>query len=107
MDAQIRAVKFFLSAQAYADQLLQHAIDQIAAGKSDRHTEQRAAQLRHEAHAASAAKRLEAKYPCGYPAPCAAQTMQRPHAEHVVDLPAVLRQGEHHHEQRSEERRVG
>ena len=34
------------------------------------------------------------------PPPAPAQAGQRPDAEHVVDLPAVLREGEHDDEQR-------
>lgn len=63
MNTQVRAIEFFLGAQAYADQFFQHAVYSIAAGKSDHHTKQCAAQLRHEAHSADSAKRLEAEYP--------------------------------------------
>ena len=51
-----------------------------------------AEQLRAEAHAAQAAERPGAEDAAGDAAPGAAQAVQRPDAEHVVDLPAVLRQ---------------
>ncbi len=56
-------------------------------------------QLRHEGDAASAAQRLAAEDAGRDAAPGAAQAMQRPDAEHVVDLPAVLGEREHDHEQ--------
>ena len=58
----------------------------------------RADQLRGQAHAAQAAQRLAAEDAGRDAAPGAAQAVQRPHAQHVVDLPAVLRQREHHDE---------
>ena len=56
-------------------------------------------ELRAERDAADAAQRLRAEDARGEAAPRAAQAVQRPHAEHVVDLPAVLRQREHEHEE--------
>ena len=48
------------------------------------------------AHAiAHAAERRAAEDAARQPAPRAAQAVQRPHAEHVVELPAVLREREH------------
>ena len=56
-------------------------------------------QLRHEGHDADAAECLLPEDAGGDTAPGAAQAMQRPDAKHIVDLPAVLRQREHHDEQ--------
>src|SRR5574340_10039 len=99
VDRQVRAVEFLFRLQPDAGELLHRAIYRIAARERNRYPEQRAAQLRHEAHAADAAERLEAEDAGSDAAPRAAQAMQRPHAEHIVDLPAVLRQRKHPHKQ--------
>src|SRR5512140_57160 len=97
--AQVRAVEFFFRVEADADRLADRAINQKTAAEGDAHAQQGADELRHEADAAQPAQRFQPEYACRDAAPCAAQSMQRPDAKHVVYLPAVLRQGKHQHEQ--------
>jgi hypothetical protein len=82
----------------------QRAIDDEAADHGHRDAHQRADQLRHEGNAAQPAQRLHAEDAGGDAAPGAAQAVQRPDAEHVVDLPAVLRQGKQVDEQAARHR---
>ncbi len=77
----------------------QHAVDHEAAEQGPGHAHGGADQLGGEAHAAQAAQGLLAEDAGGDAAPGAAQAVQRPDAQHVVDLPVVLREREHPDEQ--------
>ena len=99
MDAEVGAVELFFLVEADADQFLDRAIDDEAAGEGDADAEQCADELRHEADATDAAQCFGAEDTRCDAAPRATQAVQRPHAEHVVDLPAILREGEHDDEQ--------
>ena len=83
---------------------LSSAVDDEAAGQAPGDRAQRADRLRRQRDAAQAAQRLLPEDARGDAAPGAAQAVQRPHAQHVVDLPAVLRQREHAHEDRARDR---
>src|SRR5690606_38156308 len=92
-------VEFLLLIQAQAADALDQGI--YAEAADDRHgdAEQGGEQLAAEGHATQTAERGAAEDAAGNAAPGAAQAVQRPHAEHIVDLPAVLRAGEQLHEE--------
>jgi hypothetical protein len=99
VDGEVGAVEFVFGIEADADEGFQRAIDQQAAAEGDDDAQRGAGELAHEGDAAEPAQRLGAEDAGGDAAPGAAQAVQRPDAEHVVDLPAVLRQREHHDEE--------
>ena len=101
VDAQVRPLVFLFLIEAQAENQLQRAVDRKTAGQRDGDAENGHHQLRHEGDAAGAAQGLAAEDPGGNPAPGAADAVQRPDAEHVVDLPAILGQREHDDEQRT------
>src|SRR3569832_2148947 len=86
VDAEIGAGVFLFLAQTQTERGLQTAIDDTAAGQRAQHAE--------------SAQRRTAEKARGDAAPHAAQAVQRPYAEHVVDLPFVLGEGEGPDEQR-------
>lgn len=90
MNRQVRTVILLFLAQAQAVGALDHAVHQQAAAQRHDHTQGGADQLADQADAAQATQRGLAKDAAGDAAPYAAQAMQWPHAEHVVDLPTVL-----------------
>ena len=98
MDGKVGAVVFILLVQADAHQLLDDAIDQATAHQGDNDGQAGHEQLGQEGHATGATQGLQPEDAGGDAAPGAAQAVQGPDAEHVVDLPAVLGQGEHDHE---------
>ena len=95
VDGQIGAVEFLLLAQTQAHGLLEQAVDQQAAQRGPGHAHQRAYELGQRMHAAKPAQCLRAEDAGRNAAPGAAQTVQRPHTQHIVDLPFVLGQSEH------------
>ena len=99
VDRQIRPVVFLFLGESQADGLTHDAVNQQGADDRNDETEQGAEQLTGEADATHAPQGFTAENPGGYATPGAAQTVQRPHAQHVVYLPAVLGQREHHHGQ--------
>ena len=106
MDREVGAVEFLLGIEAQADARLEPAVDDRTAGERDRHADRGAGDLRGERHAAHAAERARAEDPRGDAAPRAADAVQRPHAEDVVDLQLVLRHGEQPREERTRDRAV-
>ena len=95
MDRQICAFKLFFSTQANANKRFQQAVNHDTTQQRPHHAHGGADQLRLQAHAAHAAKGFRPKNTRRNAAPRAAQTMQWPNAQHVVNLPFVLRPGEH------------
>ncbi len=100
VDGEVGAVEFLFGVEADTEGLFQHAIDHEAADQGHCDAHQRADDLRGQRHPAQPAQRLHAENARGNAAPGATQAVQRPDAQHVVDLPAVLRQGEHPDKQR-------
>ena len=98
MYGEVGAVEFLLGVEAQADRHLDQAIHHEAAGGGNGDPQRGAGQLRQERHAAQPAQRLAAENAGRQPAPRAAQAVQRPHAQHVVLLPCILRPRKHHHE---------
>ena len=78
---------------------LDHAVHQQAAAKCYRHAQPGADQLADQAHAAQPTQGRLPKDAAGNATPHATQAMQRPHAQHVVDLPARLGSDEAPYEQ--------
>src|SRR5574344_2772554 len=98
VDRQIRAVVLLFLGEAQADGLTHHTVDQQGADDGNRHAEQGAEQLADEADAAHAPQGFTAEDPCRNPAPGAAQAVQRPDTEHVVELGTALQPGEDQYE---------
>ncbi|RMP71976.1 hypothetical protein ALQ17_05320 [Pseudomonas fluorescens] len=90
MDRQVCAVILLFLAQAQPVHALDHAVHQQAAGQRDQHAKGGADQLADQADTAQATQCRLAEDAAGNAAPHPTQTMQRPHAQHVVDLPAIL-----------------
>src|SRR5690242_12025317 len=99
MDGQVGAVELLFRIKTDADGALDAGIHDKATDHGDQDAEQGANQLAGQADAAQASEGVIAKDAGGNAAPGATQAMQRPHAEHVVDLPAVLRHGKELYEQ--------
>src|SRR5476651_1649179 len=90
VDRQVRAVILLFLTQAQAVNALDYAIHEEAAGQRHHHTQRGADQLADQTHTAQTAQGRLAEDPAGNPAPHAAQTVQRPHTQHIIDLPAIL-----------------
>src|SRR3954467_1085356 len=90
VNREIGAVEFVFGIHADTDHELESAVHNQAAAERDHDTEHSSTQLRHQAHTPETAEPLRAEDARCNAAPCATQSMQRPHTEHVVDLPAVL-----------------
>jgi hypothetical protein len=101
VDGEVGPIEFFFRVQAQANTGLQGAINRHATQQGDGNSRQGADQLRGETHATEAPQGLQAEYAGGNAAPSPAKPMQGPDTEHVIDLPFVLRDGEHEHEQRA------
>lgn len=99
MDGEVGAVVLLFLVQAQAKGGLEGAVDRGAAHQSDDNGQGGHDQLGHEGDAAQAAQGLAAEDAGRDAAPGAAQAVQGPNAEDVVDLPAVLGEGEHEDEQ--------
>ena len=91
MNGQIGAVILLLLAQAYANKRLEHPVHRKAAEQGHGDPGQAAKQLAGNAHAAETAPQWLAEDTAGNAAPYAAQAMQRPDAQHIIDLPFDLR----------------
>ena len=94
MDRQVGADELVFLRQSQADRGAQHAVDDESARECPGNAERGACELRAEADAATPAERRLAEEAGRDAAPGAAQAVQRPDAEDVVDPPAVLRQRE-------------
>lgn len=99
VDGQVGTVVFLFGIETDADGFLQPAIDRKTASQGNRDAQSGTDQLAHEAYTAHTAQCLCPEDTGGNAAPGTAQAMQRPDAEYVVDLPAVLGDGEHRDEQ--------
>src|SRR3569623_1115084 len=104
VDAEVGAGIFLFLAQTQTERGLQSAIDDTAARQCDQHAKSGTKKLRQQAHSAESAQRRTAENARGNAAPHAAQAVQGPHAEHVVDLPFVLGESEGPDEQRPSHR---
>ncbi|MNN54862.1 hypothetical protein D3C81_1697020 [compost metagenome] len=101
MQRQVRTLELLLMAQAQPMQRADCAINGKAADQCHHNAHQAAQQLADQADTAHATQCRLAKDAAGNATPHAAQAMKWPHAQHVVDLPAVLRRSEGPDEQRA------
>ena len=101
MDRKIRTHMLFLFREADTHRLLKEAVDNKATGQCIARAEQAAHQLRRKRHPAETTERLKPEHPASHAAPDAAEAMQGPHAENVVDLQSVLAHVEHDDEDRA------
>src|SRR3546814_8079981 len=92
---------FFLGREAYADVSAEQAIDGKACDQRIGRARQRAEKLAPKGDAADAAKACQPEDAAGDAAPEAANAMQRPDAEHVVDLELALAPLKHRHEEQT------
>lgn len=81
-------------AQAQPMQLANQAVHGKTTGQCDQHACQAAQQLADQADTPHTTQHCLTKHTAGNPSPQAAQAVQRPDTEHIVDLPAVLRGSE-------------
>ena len=91
MDGQVCPIVFLLLGHAQPHGELEHAINHHAAEQRPDNAHRGANQLRTEGDATQPAQCFAAKNTRSKSAPSAAQTMQGPDAQHVVNLPFVLR----------------
>src|SRR5450830_1786154 len=90
VDRQIGAFELLFLRQAQAQCDLEQAIDHQTANSRPSHAHGSADQLGAQAHAAQAPQGLAAEQAGGHAAPGAAQAVQGPDTQHVIDLPFVL-----------------
>src|SRR5690606_23945430 len=96
---QVGSHVFLLGAQTDTGNRLEPAVDDNTTDESDSTAEHCAGDLRHQRHTTHAPQTCRTENTGGNTAPGAAQAMQGPDPKHVVDLPAVLGQGERPDEQ--------
>src|ERR1700760_3902963 len=93
VNRQIGAVVLVFLIEPQPDRQPDRTVHECAAERRHDDSAQRAHQLRAERNAAQAAERAQAEDACRDTTPRAAQTVQRPYAQYVVDAPAVLHAG--------------
>ncbi len=99
MDRQIRAIELFFRIEPQTNRQVQCFVHQVATHHCHQHAQQGAGDLRHQADASHATEGLEPEDAGSNSAPGTAQSVQRPDAEDIVTLPAVLREGKQRDEQ--------
>ena len=90
VDGEVGAAALVVGAEPEAEQHVDDAVDDEAGERTEGRAHQAADQLRGEGDAAQAAERLQAEDAAGDAAPQPAQSVQGPHAQHVVELPLGL-----------------
>ncbi len=104
MNGEVRPPELVLGIEPDADRRLERAVDREPPGEREHDARAGADHLGRETDPAHAAQRRLAENAAGDPAPGPAQAVERPDAEHVVDLETVLGEREGPHEQRARDR---
>ena len=94
VDRQVGAVVFLFLTQANAQRRLEQAVHHEATDQRNHYAQRSADHLAGQADATQATECFEAEDAAGDATPDAAQAMQRPDAENVVDFLAILRERE-------------